>query len=179
VFEGLVARQAGVVTLAQAAAHGYSPDRVRRRVREGRWRRLHPGVVLIGGHRLTDEARVWAAWLWAGESAVVSGQAAAHWYGMLARAPTAIELTVPTRAGVRSRSGARVRRSDLADEDVGIERGLRVVGRDWRRWVPRSRWRTDRRSSTGRYNAMFRSTTSTAPTAGRWAAPGRPTWADS
>jgi Transcriptional regulator, AbiEi antitoxin len=124
-----VARQAGVVTLAQAAAHGYSPDRARRRVREGRWRRLHPGVVLIGGHRLTDEARVWAAWLWAGESAVVSGQAAAHWYGMLARAPTAVELTVPTRAGVRSRPGARVRRSDLADEDVAIERGLRVVGR--------------------------------------------------
>jgi hypothetical protein len=61
-FEELVARQAGVVTLAQAAAHGYSGDRVRRRVREGRWRRLYPGVVLLGGHRLTDEARVWAAW---------------------------------------------------------------------------------------------------------------------
>ncbi|HEY0813285.1 MAG TPA: type IV toxin-antitoxin system AbiEi family antitoxin domain-containing protein [Pseudonocardia sp.] len=128
-FEELVARQAGVVTSAQAAAHGYSADRVRRRVREGRWRRLHPGVVLVGGHRLTDEARTWAAWLWTGGSGIVSGQAAAQWHGMLARAPTDVELTVPTRAGLRSRPGVRVRRRDLADVDVVGARGLRVAGR--------------------------------------------------
>src|SRR3954454_13048222 len=83
-WEELVSLQAGVVSLAQATAHGYSADRVQRWARAGRWRRLHPGVFLIGGHRLTDEARMRAAWLWANE-AVVTGPAAAHWHGMLGR----------------------------------------------------------------------------------------------
>jgi len=46
---------------------------VQRRAREGAWQRLHPAVYLLAGHRLTDEARVRAAWLWAGEEAMVSG----------------------------------------------------------------------------------------------------------
>ena len=127
-FEQLVARQAGVVSLAQAAAHGYSADRVHRRVREGRWRRLHPGVFLVGGQRLTDEARVRAAWLWAGESSVVAGPAAAHWHGMLARAANVVDLTVPSKAKPRPRAGVRLRRRDLGDDDVLALRGVRVVG---------------------------------------------------
>jgi very-short-patch-repair endonuclease len=129
VFEDLVARQAGVVSLAQAAALGYSGDRVRRRLRDGRWRRLHPGVVLVGGHRLTDEARVRAASLWAGETAVVCGPAAGHWHGMLARGPAVVDLALPSRAGLRSRPGVRVHRRDLANVDVAVVRGLCVAGR--------------------------------------------------
>jgi very-short-patch-repair endonuclease len=129
VFEELVGRQAGVVSLAQAAAHGCSADRVRRRVREGRWRRLHPGVVLVGGHRLTDEARVRAAWLWAGPTATVVGPAAAYWHGMCARAPTLVELALPSGMGSRRTRGVRVLRRDLPDVDVAVVRGLRVSGR--------------------------------------------------
>lgn len=125
-FDELVARQAGVVTLAQAAAHGYSADRVRRRVREGRWRRLYPGVVLVGGHRLTDEARVRAAALWAGAGAAVAGPAAAHWHGLLARAPAVIDVTV--RSGLRARPGVRLHRGDLQCADVAVVRGVRVTG---------------------------------------------------
>ncbi len=62
-FEHLVARQAGVVSLPQAVAAGISPATVQRRVRQGRWTRLHPGIYLVGGHRHTDEARIRAAWL--------------------------------------------------------------------------------------------------------------------
>ncbi len=124
-----MARQAGVVSLSQAAALGYSADRVRRRVREGRWRRLHPGVVLVGGHRLTDEGRMQAASLWAGETAVVCGAAAAHWHGMLARAPAVVDLALPARTGVRSRPGVRVHRRELERADVAVVRGLRVAGR--------------------------------------------------
>src|SRR5688500_10958905 len=69
-FERLVARQAGVVSLAQAIAAGMSPDTVQRRVREGRWTRLHPRIYLVGGHRPTPEARIRAAWLWAGLDSV-------------------------------------------------------------------------------------------------------------
>ena len=60
-LEELLERQAGVVTLAQAMACGLSTDTVRRRTQDGRWTRLHPGVHLVGGHRLTGEARIWAA----------------------------------------------------------------------------------------------------------------------
>ena len=74
---------------------------VQRRVREGSWERLHPAVYLVGGHRLTAEARVRAAWLWAGEDAAVSGPAAAFWHGLLDRAPDEIEVTVPRRSGAR------------------------------------------------------------------------------
>jgi hypothetical protein len=40
-FERLVARQARVISLAQAVAAGMSPHTVQRRVRQGRWTRLH------------------------------------------------------------------------------------------------------------------------------------------
>ena len=76
----LVCRQGGVLALRQAVARGMSAAK---RAREGAWRRLHPAVYLLAGHRLTDEARVRAAWGWAGEGAVVSGPAAAYWHGML------------------------------------------------------------------------------------------------
>jgi very-short-patch-repair endonuclease len=128
-FEDLVARQGGVVSLAQAVAHGYSADRVHRRVREGRWRRLHPAVFLIGGHRLTDEARVRAAWLWAGEASVVSGPAAACWHGMPVRPPAAVDVTVAASAKPRPRPGVRLHRRDLPCEDVSEVRGVRVTGK--------------------------------------------------
>jgi len=69
----LVRRQAGVLALRRAVACGMSAATVQRRAREGAWQRLHPAVYLLAGHRLTDEARVRAAWLWAGEEAMVSG----------------------------------------------------------------------------------------------------------
>ncbi|MGD9528259.1 MAG: type IV toxin-antitoxin system AbiEi family antitoxin domain-containing protein, partial [Pseudonocardia sp.] len=80
-FEQIVARQAGVVAVRQAGACGLSSATMQRRVRDGRWRRLHPGVHLVGGHRLGPEARVWAAWLWAGDRAAVSGPSAAYLHG--------------------------------------------------------------------------------------------------
>jgi very-short-patch-repair endonuclease len=129
VFEELVARQDGVVSLAQAAAHGYSADRVQRRVREGRWRRLHPRVVLVGGHHLDDAARVRAAWLWAGDRSVVAGPAAAHWHGMRARAPAVIDLTVPATVHLDPQRGVRLRRRDLPCEDVVTVRGVRATGK--------------------------------------------------
>jgi very-short-patch-repair endonuclease len=76
-----------------------------------------------------DVARVRAAWLWAGESAAVSGAAAAQWHGMPARTPALVDITVPTRAGPRSRPGVRLHRRDLPAPDVADVRGLRVADR--------------------------------------------------
>jgi very-short-patch-repair endonuclease len=120
-LDDLLHRQAGVLTLRQAVASGMSAPTVHRRTRESSWQRLHPGVYLVGGHRLTDEARVRAAWLWAGDGAAVSGPAAAFWHGLVRRAPELIEVTVPARAKPRAPDGVQVRRRDLAAVDlVGI-----------------------------------------------------------
>ena len=126
-LEHLLRRQGGVIALRQAVAQGLSAQTVQRRAREAGWQRLHPAVYLVGGHRLTDEAWVRAAWLWAGEEATVSGAAAAYWHGMLDRAPLEIELTVGRRCKPRARPGIRVRRRDLLSADVVTARDLRLT----------------------------------------------------
>lgn len=127
-LEQILVRQAGVVTLAQAMTCGISADTVRRRVRARKWRELYPCVYLAGGHRLTDEARVRAAWLWArATGAVVTGQAAAFWHGMLERAPMGIEVTLPRAAHRQGRPGVVLRRRDLPVPDVATVRGITVA----------------------------------------------------
>jgi very-short-patch-repair endonuclease len=123
-LDHLLARQAGVVALHQAVACGLSASAVQRRVGRGGWRRLHPAVYLAGGHRLTDEVRVRAAWLWAGEETAVAGAAAAYWHGLLDRAPDEVEVTVPRRHGSRPPPGVRVRRRELDPLDRVGTRGL-------------------------------------------------------
>jgi very-short-patch-repair endonuclease len=120
----VITDQAGVITLAQAVAGGMSAATVHRRARTGEWTRLHPGVYLVGGHRLTDEARIRASWLWAGEGAIVTGEAAAYWHRMLDRAPEVIEVTVPGTRKPRPRPGIRLRRRDLCFPDMVGIRGI-------------------------------------------------------
>jgi very-short-patch-repair endonuclease len=126
-LDHLVLRQAGVVTLRQAVDCGVSAATVQRRARQGSWERLYPAVYLVGGHRLTDEARIRAAALWAGEDAAVSGPAAAHWHGLLDRAPQTVEVTVPRRSAPTGRPGVLVRRRDLRPTDLMGLRGLRLT----------------------------------------------------
>ncbi len=126
-FERLVARQAGVVSLAQAVAAGMTPATVQRRVRQGRWIRLHPGIYLVGGHRRTDEARIRAAWLWGGPLSMITGPAAAYWHRMLDRAPATVELSVPAHTSPRPQPGIHLRRRDLFDSDVRERDGIRVA----------------------------------------------------
>lgn len=120
-LDELLRRQAGLIAVRQARAHGVSPRTLQRRAVEAGWERLHPAVYLAAGHRVTDEVRVRAAWLWAREAATVCGPAAAFWLGMLPTAPAVVDVTVPMSAGVRSRAGVRVRRRALDHVDrVGL-----------------------------------------------------------
>jgi very-short-patch-repair endonuclease len=118
----LLTRQAGVITAAQAVAGGMTMRTVQRRVRSGAWTRLHPGVYLVGGHRLTDEARIRAAWLWAGESALVTGPGAAFWHRMLDRVPRDVEITVPRHTHLRPQPGVVLRRRDVWPVDRVVDR---------------------------------------------------------
>lgn len=124
-FAELVARQSGVVSVAQAVATGVPQRTVQRWTRT--WRRLHPGVYLVAGHRLTPEGRLRAALLWAGPDAVLTGQAAAYWLGLPAPTPTTVQVTVPVLRKPRAQPRVEVRRSELHRVDLSVVRGLRVA----------------------------------------------------
>lgn len=128
-LDRLLERQAGVATLTQAMACGISPDTVRRRVRDHRWEQVHPRVYLVGGHRLTDEARLWAAWLYAGERSTVCGPAAAFRHGMLTAAPEVIDVMLPAALHRRRPPGVRWHRHDLAPVDRAAVDGLELTAR--------------------------------------------------
>ncbi|ODU01522.1 MAG: hypothetical protein ABS81_20490 [Pseudonocardia sp. SCN 72-86] len=123
-FEKLLLRQGGLVAVWQAASHGISPRSLQRKAAGNGWDRLHPGVYLAAGFRLTDEVRVRAAWLWGGEESTVSGPAAAFWLGMLPAAPSEVALTVPPSRGSRAPAGIRLRRRELSHHD---RRGIRDI----------------------------------------------------
>jgi very-short-patch-repair endonuclease len=128
-IDNILVRQAGVISRAQATAAGLSRDAVDHRLRTRRWRPLHPGVYLAAGHRADDEVKVRAAVLWAGTGGVLSGTAAAWWYGMLDQAPPSITITVGRRRHPRARPCVTLRRRDLDAEDLAERRGLRVTAR--------------------------------------------------
>lgn len=82
----------------------------------------------MSGHRLTDEARVRAAWLAVDgkESAVVTGPSAAYWHRML-DPPRQITVTIPRRMHLRAPPGMVLLRRDLDAADIGWVRDLRVA----------------------------------------------------
>jgi very-short-patch-repair endonuclease len=127
-IERIIQRQAGVIGLHQAVQAGMSARTVQRRVASGAWRELLPLVYLVSGHRCSDEARVRAAWLWAGGApAAVTGLAAAHWHGMLDAAPALVEITVPRATHRVAPPGLVVRRRDLHAVDLVEHRDLLVA----------------------------------------------------
>lgn len=91
----LAAAQCGVLSRAQALESGLSSAAIGRRLSSGQWIRVLPGT-----YRLASAPRSWnqwllAAWLWAGESAVVSHRAAAALLGLAGISCTFAELWVP------------------------------------------------------------------------------------
>ena len=126
-LELLLARQAGVLSREQALRAGVGAATVDRLVRTRRWRPLHPRVYLVPGYGSEDEARAWAAVVWAGEGAVLSGAAAAWWHGLLAEAPSTLGVITLARRAARPGVAVRCRPRDAADR--AERRGLAVVAR--------------------------------------------------
>jgi len=121
-------QQAGVITSAQAAAAGLSEQAVGRRVRSGSWRRLASGVYLVGGHPYTDEVRVRAAVATCGHQATTHGMTAAWWHGIIGRASTVVDVTIPHAQRAPRVNGVCARRRDLTRNDVSWVRHLQVTG---------------------------------------------------
>ncbi|MCF7549046.1 DUF559 domain-containing protein [Pseudonocardia sp. WMMC193] len=121
----LLARQDGLITLAQAAELGLSRRSVGRRVEAGVWTRVAPRVHLVHGDRSAPAVRVRTASLWS--DGVVSGMAAAWVHDLADRPGPLVDVTVPRRRRPGQVEGVRVRRRDLDPLDVTRRRGMAVL----------------------------------------------------
>lgn len=121
-----LAQHDGVITRAQAAFCGLSGDAVDRSVRAGAWRTIHRGVYFVVDRPFTADARIRCAVWGAGPNAVLSGEAAAFWHGVIAEVPSIIEVTIPRRGRSRA-EGCRLRRRDIHSKDIVERRGLQVT----------------------------------------------------
>lgn len=129
VLTRLAAGRDGLLTGADLAALGVSPDMLRGWLRRGRLRALHRGVYAPPGLVLTPRVAARAATLAAGlPLATPSYQTAAgvHGLGVLVLAGPA-HVTVPADKCRRNRSGLVVHRQNLADGDVVDLDGLPVT----------------------------------------------------
>lgn len=125
----LLERQDRLILRAQAVAAGFTRAAIDGHLRRERWRRVLPNVYLtesISTAQLPDlppRQRIRAVWMWAGEDAVVSGDAAAHWVGSLERASQVSVIVPPTRR-LSAQRGVRVIRAYVDRRDVTVRDGI-------------------------------------------------------
>jgi hypothetical protein len=118
----LAAGSHGVVTRAQLLRAGITLAEIRQRLHTGALLREHRGVYRVGHRAPSAEARYLAA-VWAcGESAVLSGRAAAHLLGILNGPPPEPEVTLPSKRRV---DGITTRRSERVEATTW--RAIRVT----------------------------------------------------
>ena len=107
--DGLLSRQDGVLSRAQALQAGVTDKYLVAALRSGRWQRLHTGVYAAFSGPPPRGAQLWAAVLRAGPEAVLSHQTAAELQGIGNQAAV-IHVTVPPGRQVTSARGLAVHR---------------------------------------------------------------------
>jgi hypothetical protein len=109
-----------VATAAELIALGLTGQLVKRRCRPGGpWRRVHPGVLLLGSAPPTREQLVQAALRYAGRDALVTGQDALQLHGVRAARPgEPVHVLVPSGRGVRGLPSVLVERTDCPTRPV-------------------------------------------------------------
>jgi hypothetical protein len=118
----LAARQSGVLGVAQLRAAGVSRETIR--WRSGRhWRMLLPGVLALQTGLPSEEQRLVAALVLAGEGSWLAGSTAAALHGIRgARLTAPVRVLVPAPRRARTVAWVQVTSTTVADEPV-IERG--------------------------------------------------------
>jgi very-short-patch-repair endonuclease len=106
----IAANQHGVITQAQLLNCGLSASAISRRVGAGRLVRIHRGIYAVGHAGLSQHGIWMAAVLACGDRAVLSHESAAALWRMIASPPSAIDVSVPGRAGRLRRRGIRLHR---------------------------------------------------------------------
>ena len=120
----LAAEQGGPVSRGQARAAGLSRGMIGRRVAQGRWHEVFPGVWAVGHRAMTPKGWLVAAVLAGGPGAVASHRSAAWWHGVLPTSRSRHDVT--TR---RHRESDRIdfHRCRLTDADVTVVEGVPVT----------------------------------------------------
>ncbi|WP_196250762.1 type IV toxin-antitoxin system AbiEi family antitoxin domain-containing protein [Cellulomonas sp. JZ18] len=106
----LVVQQEGTATTAQLVAGGVPARTVARRVRCGRWQRLHRGVVVLQSGPVRWRQRAHGALLAAGPGSALSHASAAYLHGFRATPGRSVVVSVPAERVVRPHAGLVVRR---------------------------------------------------------------------
>jgi len=107
----LCERQAGVITVAAACTYLGEPA-MRWRLASGRWQRVCRGVLVTQSGPLTEQQRLWAHVLAAGDGAVLAGLTAARLDGFTGFEDDQIYLLIPmSRQARKTLPGVVVRRS--------------------------------------------------------------------
>lgn len=135
---GIAEEQWGLVTRRQAASAGVAPTTFGRQVKDGRLKRVCPGVYRVRGAAEPDHLELRAAWLaldpgkpaWARlddpDVALVSHASAADLYGVGDLRADVHEFTLPVRRQTR-RSDVRLHRGYVPPELRTIIAGLPVT----------------------------------------------------
>jgi hypothetical protein len=122
----LISRQDGVVALHQALAHGVSRESVRRRVAAKQWIPMGHRVYQDAAHQPGPRPTLRAAMLSLGDGAVLVGEGAAWWLGLLDhRRPAMFEIAVERQR--RPRKGAVLVRRTVPVQDRTVVKGVRVT----------------------------------------------------
>jgi len=124
----LLARQDGVLARRQAVGSGMTVGQIRTRLSSGRWVIVHPGVYRSTDHRAGTASRVRAAGLWAGGQSMLSGLAAAWWWGLTDVEPSTVDITTSPRRHLRARPGIRIIRRGVASADRAWLRAAPLTG---------------------------------------------------
>src|SRR5580692_11688314 len=117
-LRNLARLQSGVVSRMQAIRSGLTPDMINFRVSSGRWRPVHRGVYATFSGVPGRNARLWAAFLWAGRGAVLSHETAAELHGLTDKLGHPIHVTVPAQRRVAAADGVVLHRSVRAIQVV-------------------------------------------------------------
>jgi hypothetical protein len=113
---GLLERQEGVLTRAQAQRAGLSPRIITGRVASGQWQRLHKGVFATFSGPIPRGTLLWGAVLRAGDDAVLSHHTAAEMWKLSDEQSASIHVSVPRQAGPLEISGLVLHHSSRLPE---------------------------------------------------------------
>lgn len=130
----LLDRQDRLIRRDQAIATGLTRTAIDGHLRRGRWSRVLPTVYLTepagAGIETAKLHRrlIRAAWMWAGDNAVIFGGAAAFWSGYLQDRQGPIGVIVPPTSRLSAQPAVHVVRAKLDQRDMCVENGIVITG---------------------------------------------------
>lgn len=119
--------QDGVIARRQALQGGMSEDAWQWSLERRGWQSVLPGVAVAHGGDLTNRQRAWAAVVYAGHDAALSGDAALVEHGMRLPRPARLDVVVPGHRSVRPQVFAASGRFGSTDQTEQTEQ-LRLRG---------------------------------------------------